>query len=255
MNESSIVRELPVFAGRAIRRLLRTPEVLIASVLFPVVLMLTFYVVFRSSVQQFSDGEYAQLLVPGLVMSGVMFGSAGTAVGFLIDRQTGFADRMSSLPINQTSYLGGIVVGETARSTLAVVVLGGVGHLIGFRFHTGVFGAIGFVLVAAMASMSVVWVGLSLARKVSSQEALGPPLNALFLVFLFFSRGLVPLDAYPGWAQPLVRFNPASAYVRALDRLAAGGETLLPVLVAVAWSVGISGAFIWLSSRAERTAS
>ena len=63
---------------------------------------------------------------------------------------------------------------------------------------------------------------------------------------------MVPLEAYPGWAQPVVRFNPATAYVTALDGLARGGELVAPVLAAVAWSAGIVAVFGFFASRAIR---
>lgn len=189
-----------VFTGRSVRRFLRRPEVVVGTFAFPVVLMLTMLAVFSSAVEAFEGSNYAQRLVPGLLVSGVMFGSLGTATGFFGDLQSGFMDRTRTLPLPASAPLVGTVGGEVVRAVLAVVVLVGVGFAFGFRFEAGVPAALGFVALAAVAAVSVIWVGLFMATVARSEEAVGPPLNAVFLVLLFLSRGLVPLEAYPGWS-------------------------------------------------------
>ena len=135
---------------------------------------------------------------------------------------------------------------------MAIAVLVAVGYGLEFRFNNGVVSAIGFCLVAMLASVSIAWIGLAMATVACLQEALGSPLGSLFLVLLFFSRGMVSVDAYPGWAQPFVRFNPATVYVTAMDRLARGGELVKPILGSLAWSVGIIAVFGTIAVRASR---
>lgn len=242
--------EWRAFAGRAVRRFVRTPETLISTVVFPLLLLLVLLAVFSTAVEAFDDGSYVQRLVPALVVSGLMFGSIGTAAGFYADLHGGFMQRVRSLPVAPAGPLVGTVVAEVARALVAVAVLVGVGSAFGFRFEAGIGPAVGFVAVAALAGMSLVWIGLALATVARSPESLTPPLSALFLVLLFLSRGLVPLEAYPGWVQPVVQANPASAFVLALDRLARGGELVGPILVAVAWAVGITIALGTVAVRA-----
>ncbi|MEM9606911.1 MAG: ABC transporter permease [Actinomycetota bacterium] len=233
---SSTYAAYAAFTGRSARRFVRKPEIIINTVAFPVLLLGTMLAVFSSAVEAFEDGDYAQRLVPALVVSGIMFGSTGTAVGLFTDLQSGFMQRIRSMPVPSSAPLVGLVLAEVVRALAAVGVLVGVGYVAGFRFDSFV-GAIGFVIVAAVAAVSVTWIGLAMATGAKTQEALAPPLGALFLVLLFFSQGLVPLEAYPGWAQPLVEFNPASAYVTSLDGLARGGELAGPLLRAGIWSV------------------
>lgn len=240
---NTAIAESRIFAGRSVRRLARSPETLISTIAFQVVLLLTMLAVFRAAVEDAADGPYAQRLVPALVVSGLMFGSIGTAVGLFTDLNDGFMQRVRSLPIAPAAPLLGIVAAEVVRAVVAVVALAVVGYATGFRFDNGALPALGFVAVAALAAVSIVWIGLALATVVPSQEALAPPLSGTFLVLLFVSGGLVPLDAYPGWAHPIVRNNPATAYVTALDRLARGGAITGPVLVAVAWSIALTALF------------
>lgn len=239
------------FIGRSARRFVRSPETIVSTIAFPLLLLLTMLAVFSTAVESFEGGDYAQRLVPTLVVSGIMFGSMGTAVGLFVDLESGFMERIRSMPVPAAAPLVGLVVAEVVRAVAAVAVLVGVGSAFGFRFHDAP-GAVGFVAIAALCAVSITWIGLALATVAGSQETLGPPLNALFLVLLFFSQGLVPLEAYPGWAQPIVELNPATAYVMALDGLARGGELLGPILASLAWSVALVAVFGFIAVRRLR---
>ncbi|MCY4194432.1 MAG: ABC transporter permease [bacterium] len=248
----SLVRHGPVFAERAFKRFIRSPSNVVSTAGFPLLLLLTLLAVFSHAVEGVEDGPYAQRLVPMLVVSGLMFGSVSTAVGFFTDLSQGYMERIRTMPVSAAGPLLGAVLGEIGRAAMALAVLVAVGHGFEFRFDNGIGPAIGFFLVAMLASVSIVWIGLAMAAVARSQEALGPPLGALFLLLLFLSRGMVPVDAYPGWAQPIVRFNPATAYVTAMDRLARGGELVTPILGSLAWSAGIIAAFGWIAVRSVR---
>ncbi|MEM9747171.1 MAG: ABC transporter permease [Actinomycetota bacterium] len=238
-----------VFVGRSIRRFLRRPDSVVFTVAFPLLLLLTMLAVFSSAVEAFEDADYAQRLVPGLTVSGVLFGSLGTAVGFWSDLDTGFMDRVRSLPVSPAAPLVGTVLAEAVRALMAVVALAAAGYAFGFRFEAGVGRAIGYFVAAMIGAMAFTWIGLYVATIATSQESLSPPLNAFFLVLLFFSEGLVPLDAYPGWAQPFVEANPATAFVTLLDRLARGGDLGRPILNAALWSIAIVAVFGTLAVR------
>ncbi|MEM7341078.1 MAG: ABC transporter permease [Actinomycetota bacterium] len=239
---------------RSLRRLFRRSDIVVGTVVFPILLLLTMLAVFSSAVESFDagGGNYAQRLVPGLTVSGLLFGSIGSSVGFFTDLQSGFMTRMRSLPVPAAAPLVGTVAAEGARAALAVVPMAALGHLFGFRFENGPLAALAYVGVAVVIAMCLVWAGLWLATLVSSQEALISPLNALYLVLLFLSQGLVPLEAYPDWIQPVVRVNPASTFVVLLDRLASGGPLVQPTLAALAWAFGIAAVFAALAIRRFR---
>ena len=243
----------PIFATRSYKRFLRTPETLINTIGFPIVLLLTLLAVFSTAVEAFDEGPYAQRLVPMMVVSGLMFGSIGTAAGLFTDLGGGYMERIRALPVAPSGPLIGVVLAEIGRAITALVALVAVGYAVGFRFDNSPVAIAGFVLVSVLVAISVVWVGLAMATVARSQEALVPPLGALFLVLLFFSRGMVPLEAYPGWAQPIVRFNPATSFVTALDNLGRGGELARPILGAVAWAMALTAVFGFIAVRGLRT--
>lgn len=241
LRTPSMVAATLVFTGRSIRKIFRRPDTIVSTVIFPALLLLTLLAAFSTSVEAFEGDDYAQRLVPGMIVSGVMFGSVGAVVGFWIDLNSGFMDRIRSMPVTPVAPLVGAMLAETARAMVAVVVLVGVGYGFNFRFENGALPVVGFFVVAGVAAMSLSSIGLAVATIAKSQEAISGPLGALFLVMLFFSKGMIPLDGYPGWAQPIVKASPSTAYVDLLDRLARGGPLWQPALIAAAWSIGLLG--------------
>ena len=252
MAGGSLIGSSLAFADRSVRRFRRSPEMVITSVVFPLLLLLTMLAVFSTAVEDYVGGSYAQILVPGLVMSSVIFGTMSTATSFYTDLTNGFTDRVRSMPVPTAAPLLGMLASELIRSMLATVVLCGVGTVFGFRFTAGPLCALGFVATVALIAVSVVWIGVWSATRASSQEAVGPPLNAVFLVMLFFSGALVPREAYPDWARTVVAVNPASAYVTLLDHLARGGELVGPLSSALAWSAALIAVFAGLAVRSLR---
>lgn len=240
-SRPAAVTTYAVFTGRAVRRIFRRADTIVSTVIFPALLLLTLLAAFGSSVEAFEGDDYAQRLVPGMIVSGVMFGSVGAVMGLWGDLRSGFMDRIRSMPLPAVAPLIGTVVAETVRAIAAVVVLVALGYAFGFRFENGPLPTIAFFGVAGIAAMSLSMIGLAAATVAKTQEGLGPPVSALFLLMLFFSKGMIPLDGYPGWARPIVEASPATAYVELLDRLARGGALWRPTLIAAAWSLGLIG--------------
>ncbi|MEM7273795.1 MAG: ABC transporter permease, partial [Actinomycetota bacterium] len=194
MTTVELSRQYLVFADRSVRRLLRSPEIVIATAGFPLILFLSLLAVFGSAVQDFEGTDsYAQRLVPTLIVSGLMFGSIGTAVGYFTDLNDGFMDRIRSLPVAASGPLAGAALSEAIRALVAVVVLVAVGYPFGFRFSGSIVEIVLFVLLGMLGAFTFVWLGLAFAGSADTQESFGPPLSALFLFLLFFSEGMVPL--------------------------------------------------------------
>ena len=57
-------------------------------------------------------------------------------------------------------------------------------------------------------------------------------------VAIFFSTGLLPLNQYPRWIQPVVAHQPVSYAVAAMRGLSTGGPVLSPMIATLLWSRG-----------------
>ena len=64
------------------------------------------------------------------------------------------------------------------------------------------------------------------------------------LLLIFFSTGLLPVNQYPRWIQPVVAHQPVSYAIAAMRGLSAGGPVLAPMVATLLWSAGIAAACV-----------
>lgn len=248
----------PVPLGAATRALTRrellravaTPATTVQSIVFPALLLLVLLAVFGAAVNDFSGEPYVQRITPALVISGAAFGSLGAVSGLFSDRRSGFFDRVRVAPLGEGADHRGLsavvlarAASEHVRVAVTAVAIVAVGAVVGFRFEAGWSNAVAFFVCAVVFGSCFGWIGFALAVRGSSMEAVVPPVSALFLVLLFLSHGMVPLEAFPGWVQPIVRVAPSSVMIQTLQRLSSGGSILGPAVGALAWTTAISVVF------------
>ena len=72
-------------------------------------------------------------LVPGFVVTGVLFQGMSAASGVADDQEGGLFDRLRSLPIRLLSIITGRVGADSALVAWGVIVMTAVGFAVGFR--------------------------------------------------------------------------------------------------------------------------
>ena len=77
--------------------------------------------------------SYVDFLVPGFVVTGVLFQGMGAASGVADDQEGGLFDRLRSLPIRLLSIITGRVGADSALVAWGVLVMTAVGFAVGFR--------------------------------------------------------------------------------------------------------------------------
>jgi len=243
-------------ARREFLKTIRNPGAMIQSVVFPAMLLMVLLAVFGTAVGDLDGTPYIQRLAPAMVTTGAAFGSLAAAVGLFGDRQSGMFARIRTMPSrSRLAPLAPVLarsISEHARVAGLTAMLTAVAFAFGFRFDNGVAAAVGYAVLAVGTGACFCWIGFSLASRASTIETVAPPISALFLVMLFLSRGMVPIQAFPGWIQPVVRFSPTSVIVLALQRLANGGPLVWPIVGAILWTAAITVCFSALTVRGLR---
>ena len=120
-------------AGRTLKKFIRTPALLIAGTAQGVLFLLIFRYVFGGAVAHTGSLSYVDFLVPGFVVTGVLFQGMGAASGVADDLESGLFDRLRSLPIRLLSIVTGRVGADTTLVAWGVFVMTVVGFLVGFR--------------------------------------------------------------------------------------------------------------------------
>jgi oleandomycin transport system permease protein len=233
-----LLRHSLVLAGRAVRKIRRTPEQFIDVTLQPIIFVLLFVYIFGGAVSG-STHDYLQYVLPAIMVQTVLFTSLSIGVNLNTDIKKGVFDRFRSLPIARSAPLIGAVSAEVVRFSVSVVVLMVFGYALGFRIGTDPLSALAGCLLAIAFALCMSWVAVFLGtwlRESGAVQGIG------FLVMFpltFGSNMFVPTASLPGWLQSWVKINPVTHLTDAIRGLLVGG----PVAGPVGWSV-LTGAII-----------
>jgi ABC transporter DrrB family efflux protein len=241
-------------ASRTTRRFVRTPQLLVTGTITGAMFLLIFRYVFGGAIGGTGSVPYVDLLVPGYVVTSVLFGGSDTAAGVAADAESGFDDRLRSLPVSRTAVVAGRVMADTAVLAFGLAVTTLIGVAVGFRLHGNpleALGAYGLLIVfGASFTWLFTWLGLVAG---SAQAAQG--LSLMVFPLSFVSSAMVPVDSMPGWMQPVAENQPITVMVNAVRSLTLGdpalagldGSTARWVLLSLAWAAGITAVFVPLT--------
>lgn len=238
-----------LLGGRHALMLRRRPASIAGAVILPVVFTLLFFTVFRQVMERIGI-DYAQYLVPAVVIQAMFFTGMSAAILAAEDSAGGMLTRLKSLPVSRSAPLVGLLSAELLRALISMLVLIPLGYALGFRFERGVGGAAGFVVVAlafaATACAGYITLGLAVGRPEAAQALTMLP----YFPLLLLSSALAPTDRFPGWLQPVVRHQPVSRVCDALRALSTDGVAVgRPVLMAFAWMIPLLVVFTLLAAR------
>jgi daunorubicin resistance protein C len=212
-----------LIAGRNLRKLVRTPGLIVFGTIQPVMMLLLFSYVF-GGVAGASIPFYKSFIVPTVVVQSLTFAASSSGVGLANDLQSGMIDRFRSLPINRGAVLVGRSMSDAVRIFLQASLLLIVAVIIGFRFPAGVDRGLLMLVIAVVfgSSLSVfmAYMGLALKDPETVQVAAFVPIFPL----IFASSGFAPISTLPGWMQEFARINPFTAAVDTMRGLALGNH-------------------------------
>jgi len=205
--------------GRSVKHTVRNLESLLMSVILPVVLMLMFVYVFGGAIDP--SGDYANYVVPGIILLCTGYGAASTAVDVARDMTEGVVDRFRSMPILSSAVLTGHVVASLARNTLATVLVIGVAFLTGFRPDAGVLEWLAVAGMLVLWVLALSWVAVCfglIARTV--EGANGFTFLVLFLPYL--SSAFVPVETMRAGLRAVAANQPVTPITETLRGLLLG---------------------------------
>ncbi len=246
------------FAARTLRKLLRTPQVFGIAIVQSVLFLLMFRYVIGGAIGV-PGVAYVDFLVPGFVVSGILFTGGGASVAVAEDVASGQYDRMRSLPIPDSAVLAGRAIADASLMVLVGLVTLIVGFVIGFRMNTNAGDLVfAFVLLAVYAlAFAFVFGYLGLVSG-SAQAAQG--LSILAVPFSFISSAFVPIATMPGPVQAFAKAQPLTFMVNAWRGLLLGGNVTRTfghnlgyyVVGSLLWAAAIALVFVPLAMRSYR---
>ncbi|MEV5357504.1 ABC transporter permease [Streptomyces sp. NPDC086081] len=260
------VRDVLVVTRRNVLRMVRIPEVLILSLVQPVVFVLLFAYLFAGSFGlpgAQGPAAYREFMMPGFFAQTIAFATASnSSVSMATDVHSGMVDRFRSLPMARGALLTGRTVADLVQNVIVIVVMILCALLVGWRIHHGVLRAVAAFALLLLMGYALSWVGVVVGLSVRAPEAAATS-NFLWLFPLtFLSNAFVAPSTLPTVLRWAAEWNPLSATVQAARELfgnpglAATGAwpAQHPVLVSVTWSVVIAVVCRTLAVRRYRAA-
>ncbi len=249
-----LVSDTLIIAERNLVRITRAPELLLAFTVQPVMFALLFVYVFGGAIETPGFSDYADFLIPGIIVQNVAFGGFVTALGLNEDVHKGLIDRFRSLPMARAAVLAGRTLADVVTNLLSVVILLVTGLIIGFSFHSSVGEILAGVGLLLFFGYAFSWVFALLGLLVSSPEAANSVGFIAVFPLTFISSAFVPTEGMPDVLRAFADVNPFTIVVNAMRSLWIGAPAGDNVWGAFAWCLVVLVIFAPLAVARYRRA-
>jgi ABC-2 type transport system permease protein len=254
-----------VLAWRSLKRIPRTPDMLIYATIQPIMFVLLFAYVFGNAIPipGFPGAKaYREFLMSGIFAQTMAFAVASASVGLADDMSKGLIDRFRSLPMARSGVIAGRVVGDLVFNTFVMVVMVICGLIVGWRWHNGIGQALAAFAILLLFAFAMLWVGALIGLSVGGPEVAASAGLIWLFPLTFLSNAFVPTPQLPSGLQPVAEWNPISAIVAACRHLFGnpspfaspdGFPAQHPVWLSLIWCALIIAVFAPLAVRKYRT--
>jgi ABC-2 type transport system permease protein len=211
---AGLVSDVVAITGRAIRGILREPELFIFALIIPVF----FFVVQVGALGDIARSamnidNYATFQLP----ISILFAAASTSGGnaLVLDISNGYWDKLSVTPVRRSALVVGTLFGEMFAVLGYSLTLLIFGFIIGVRFaDNAVVGALGLLALTLLFGVGFAAVSISVALATGSVRAT----QSTFIIFfplLFLTPSALPRELMTGWFETAVSLNPMTYVVDA----------------------------------------
>jgi ABC transporter DrrB family efflux protein len=245
----SLFRDSATLRNRTLRHYWRTPRLLVAAALQPILFLLVFQAVFKGEYEALKNLPYIEYLLPGILVQAVIFGSTQTGVALAEDMRLGVMDRFRTAPIASHAVLDGRITADAVRNTFVFVLVAASGIVLGFRFHGSVPETLLAFLLVVSIGVAFSWVQAYLAlatRDVETMQVVG---YIWVFPLTFLSSAFVPTKTMPDWLQKFAEHQPVTYVVDAVRALTKGGHVGHDTVGAAVWIAAIMLVFVPLAIR------
>jgi len=249
-------------AKRTILQFFRTPQLLMLGTVQGALFLFMFRYIFGGAIKPGGGFDYVDFLVPGFLVTGILWLGMPASSGVAEDAATGVHDRLRSLPIPRSSVMFGRSIADTALTMWGLFVAGVLAFVVGFRLHADAPEVLLAVALLVVAAYSFSWIFITIGLVSSSAQAANGMATLLVIPVAFISAAYVPAHSLPGWLQPVANNQPFTILSNAMRSLTLGGadavglghSTTYWVVLSLAWCAGIFLVFSTIAvSRFART--
>ena len=196
-----------VVAKRNLIKIKRIPELLIWTLMSPIMFVVLFGYVFGGAIT-IGGTSYREYLIAGVFVQTVIFGSTYTGAGLAEDMTKGIIDRFRSLPMARSAVLAGRTASDIVYNSMSIVVMSLTGLVVGWRIRTDALDAIGGFLLLLLFAYAFSWIMAYVGLRVASVEVVN---NASFMFIFpltFIANTFVNINDLPGPLKTFAEWNP-----------------------------------------------
>jgi ABC-type transport system involved in multi-copper enzyme maturation permease subunit len=184
-----------VLAWRSLKRIPRTPDMLIYATIQPIMFVLLFAYVFGNAIPipGFPGPRaYREFLMSGIFAQTMAFAVASASVGLADDMSKGLIDRFRSLPMARSGVIAGRVVGDLVFNAFVMLIMVLCGFVVGWRWHNGLGQALAAFAILLLFAFAMLWVGALIGLSVGGPEVASSAGLIWLFPLTFLSNAFVP---------------------------------------------------------------
>ena len=205
-------------ARRNVIKIRRVPEILVAVLITPVIMVVLFANVFGGAIN-IDGGSYREFLLAGTFALTLTFGATFTGAGLADDMQKGIIDRFRSLPMSRSAVVFGRTASDVIYNVLSLIIMAAAGLVVGWRFHNGLGNALlGFGLLLLFA-YAISWIMAYVGLIVPTPEVVNNASMMVIFPLTFIANTFVPSESLPIPLRIFAEWNPVSAVTQAAREL------------------------------------
>ena len=242
-------------ARRSVRRTLRQPALIVPTIVFPLFLLAVNAsgLAAATKLPGFPTDNYLSFALSVSFMQGALFAATTAGAELATDIETGFLNRLSLTPLRGVAILVGQLAGAVLVSLLASLVYLAVGLIAGANLAAGVGGAVVLLALAVLIGVAFGGLGLLMALRTGSAEAVQGLFPLMFVVFFLSSLNLPRNLIITDWFRTVATYNPVSYLLEAIRSLLITGWDGEALALGFGCAAAIAVVGLVLSSRALRT--
>jgi ABC-2 type transport system permease protein len=222
-KDMSVVKEIYWIAWREVRHYFRSRLGMASRLIQAATWLVLVGAIFSGTSSMLRSvgfqGSYFQYIAPGVIVMIVIFGSIFGGMTTIWDRRFGYFQKQLAAPIARYSLALGKVAAVSFISGIQGLIILGMALLLGVRIGTGVPGGIAVILVAMLLSIGFASISVIIATEATTSDAFWSVINLIGLPLVFLSSALFPPSLLPAWLASIIRYNPLTYAVDALQYL------------------------------------
>lgn len=244
MTQTKVNLLLPAFTlwWREIVRFYRQPARVIGVIISPLLFWVVIGAGFGTSLETRAIGQenYLNYSFPGALVMIVLFTSIFTMMSVIDDRNQGFLLSVMVAPVHRSGIVLGKVLGGATLSAIQGLLFLVFAPVIGVRM--GIWQFLMVSLIVFLSAFALTALGFAIAWRMESSQGFHAIINLFLIPMWMLSGALFPLTGASGWIKWLMRFNPLTYGLDAMQSVMFP-EAHLPSLLPLWPSIGMLTAF------------